>query len=464
MDKISLWKNTLSALQKSGDISELGMSSWIEPLVPLHFSRGELLLSCDNPIGIEMLTKSFRDPIFKAACSVTPSLKKIRFTLEDSAPVPTKPVEEQTVGNKERTQTIPAKQKKMPPFHHPLNQNFTFDRFITAHENSFTYNGATAITENPGEQRFNPLYIYGDTGSGKSHLLHAIGNKIAKERPNFKVLLTTADEFYSNYYSSLPHNNNNESSRIEAFQKTFTNADILLIDDVHHLSGKDSSQLELFKFFNHLHQQKKQIVLTADRPPEELTGIDERLISRLQWGLTVGIQQAHEETRAAIIQEMARKEGLPLLTDVVEFIAHEGPKSPGALEGVIIRFSAYFSVYKEVITLDIAREQLMKPVDASEQTYTVAKILSAVSSYFSIDLSMILGKGRSKEVAHARQMAMYLSKHFTGLSLKQIGLEFGRDHSTVVHADKTIAKKEAMPESSVKDEITAVLAVCRSQR
>lgn len=465
MNKKTLWNAILDDLKLSNQVTEVSYNTWIMPLKPLHLADGVLLLKTDNSFGLEVLSNQYRPLLLSIAQKTDPTVTTVRFTLEDNVPVPKAEIADDS-DEEDKSSDSPSKEKKRErakkekpqKYQHPLNQKFTFNSFITAHENSFAVNGASAIAENPGARRFNPLYIFGDHSSGKTHLLHAIGNKVRKERPNFKIVLTTAEEFYYNFYSSL----NNKS--VERFQKLFSSADLLLVDEVHQFAGKEGCQMELFKIFNTLHQKGKQMVFTAERPQEELKGIDERLISRLQWGLAVGIEPPNLETRTAILAEMTQKEGLEISAEVLSFLGENGPNAVGDLEGIVIRLSAYSSFNNKPITLAVAKELLERPEGMEDQQISVAKILKNTAKHYQVAQSLILGKGRSKEVALSRQVGMYIAKSHTELSLKAIGLEFGgRDHSTVVHAVKTIEKKrESDPE--LNTDIETILEICRKER
>lgn len=465
MNKNTLWKTILEDLKLSNSVTELSFTTWIEPLKPLHLAEGVLLLKTDNSFGLEVLSNQYRPLLLSLAQKIDPTVTTVRFTLEENVPVPRADESDGDKSSKKEADSLSkekkqerAKNEKPQKYQHPLNQKFTFSTFISAHENNFAVNGASAIAENPGPRRFNPLYIFGDHSSGKSHLLHAIGNKVRKERPNFKIVLTTAEEFYYNFYSSL----NNKS--VERFQKLFSSADLLLVDEVHQFAGKEGCQMELFKIFNTLHQKGKQMVFTADRPQEELKGIDERLISRLQWGLAVGIEPPNLETRTAILAEMTRKEGLELDGEVLAYVGENGPAAVGDLEGIVIRMSAYHSFNNKPITLAVAKELLERPEGMEDKQISVAKILKNTAKYYQVAQSLILGKGRSKEVALSRQVGMYIAKSHTELSLKAIGLEFGgRDHSTVVHAVKSIEKKRES-DSELNNDIDSILDLCRKER
>ncbi len=457
MEKKSLWRKILKELEETSAVKELSLNAWIRPLKPLHFSNGILLLHTSNSFGIDLLNRQYREIILDAAKQVNPTVSAIRFTIEEDVPVPkgdqTSEKEKPAPLPKEEQQEKPSKkekQEKNPPKKRAnLNRGFTFDTFFTDQMNLFTLKGAMAVTENLGKIEFNPLYIYGESGVGKSHLLHAVGNKVVREHPNFSIVLTTAEEFFYSYSSIFREGDyGSRDKKLKEFFNIFLTADLLLIDEVHRFSGRIQCQVELIKIFNHCHQQNRQLVFTADRPPEELTGIQQSLISRLQWGLSLEIKPPTVATRKVILEGMAKEEKLALPTEVVNYIAEEGNRNIRELKGAVIRLAAYASIYHKSVDRATAEEVLNKTLDQQhgeeqgQTEFTIARILSYSADHYAVTEDMVKGKGRSKEVALARQMGMYLAKNHTSLSLKNIGQEFGgRNHSTVVHAIKSVEKK-----------------------
>ncbi|MGM0443087.1 MAG: chromosomal replication initiator protein DnaA [Fibrobacterota bacterium] len=460
MDKNTLWTKTIARLKTDISIKDISFSAWIEPLTPLYFNNGILLLRTDNPFGLETLNTQYSRKILETARQVTGEVREVRITLEENVSPPSAPQKgsrghaDDTGLSQKKTRDRERRRLRTPAYAHPVNKNYTFESFIGSDETNFALNAALAVSENPGARRFNPLFIHGDSGCGKTHLLHAAANRLMRERPNLKIILTTADEFYQNFYTAL------RSKEIERFNKTFTQTDALLIDDIHRFSSRELSQIELFKLFNILHQSNRQMIFTATASPFALKGIEERLLTRFQWGLSVGITAPGSETRSAIILKMAEKADVSLTKDAVSLIAERGPRNTGELEGIIIRFSAHTSIHGGTITAEKAEELLVSST-RGRGTLTGPKVVTALSAEFGVAKKLILGKGRSREVALARQVGMYICKKESNLSLKAIGLEFGgRDHSTVVHAVKNIGKKiEGDP--ALIDRIDAVIRRAR---
>ena len=441
MDKKKLWKSILLDIESSESIATFRFENLIMPIIPLHFANGVLLLKAQNQFSLEALNGKFRSIILETGQKHTSKLKSVRFTIEDSVPLPKR--------DKPQIDNIDKKDYKKEVhktgiFQHPLKKEFTFDAFINVEENSFALKSAIAIADKPGTKTFNPLFIYGGVGSGKTHLLHAIGNRTKRTRPNSKIVITTADEFFQNYSSLFRSGDRaTKNARKKSFNKTFTNADILIFDDIHLISGREGSQTMLFQFFNHLHQKGKQMVFAAHCSPEKLQGIDDRLISRFAWGLAVEIKPPITETKMAILSGIAKNKGIDLSNDVLSYLAENGPSNVRELEGIIIRLLFQSSISKAPITVDITKELITKPASSEDGKFHIADILHCTLQHFNVDKELLMSKSRSKEVALCRQVGMYIAKLHTNHSLKSVGIEFGRDHSTVSHAMKTIEKQRA---------------------
>jgi chromosomal replication initiator protein len=310
-----------------------------------------------------------------------------------------------------------------------FNPNFTFDSFIVGPGNEFAKSVSLAVANSPGKTKFNALLIYGGVGLGKTHLLHAVGNYLLSEKKNLNVVYYPSEEFYLNFIDAIKNNN----TRI--FSEFFRSANALLIDDIQFLAGKESTQEEFFFIFNTLYQNQKQIVLTSDLPPNLLKGLQDRLISRFQWGLSVDIQPPNLETRVAILKKKAEQDNLSIPENILFFIAENVSSNIRELEGIIIRLLAYASITKRDITIDLVKSILKSNNGNEKNNYSIDKIIEIVANYYSVPVNNIREKNRRKEVAHCRQLAMYIVKNHTNYSLKSIGLHFGgRDHSTVIHA------------------------------
>jgi chromosomal replication initiator protein len=314
-----------------------------------------------------------------------------------------------------------------------LNESYTFERFIEGDCNQLARSAAWAIAQEPGGTSFNPYLVYGGVGLGKTHLIHAVGNHVTAQPTDKTVLYVSSERFTTEFVQSIQRN------RISEFSMFYRQVDVLIVDDVQFFSGKEKTQEEFFHIFNALHQAGKQIVLSADRPPREIEGIEERLLSRFQWGLSADVQPPGLETRVAILQRKAEDDGIDLGQDVIEFIAHNIKSNIRELEGALIRLLAHATLHQRDLDLALAKEVLHDLVEDEQVTLTIEEIQRIVCEYMNIEEDRVRGKTRKREVVRARQIAMYFCKEFTQNSLKTIGLHFGgRDHSTVIHANNTV--------------------------
>jgi chromosomal replication initiator protein len=312
-----------------------------------------------------------------------------------------------------------------------LNQNYVFERYIEGDCNRLARSAAMAIAENLGNNSFNPFFVYGGVGLGKTHLIQSIGNKIKQDYGDEKSILYISSESFTNEFVHAIRNN-----RASEFTMFYRNIDVLIVDDIQFFSGKEKTQEEFFHIFNALHQEGKQIILSSDRAPKDVPDIEERLISRFNWGLSADIQMPDFETRYAILEHKANDNGIEFDADIFEFIAHNFKSSIRDMEGAVIKLLATSSLQKiDHIDLNMAKVVLKDMVKETKRHISIDLIQSQVCDYFGIDANKVREKTRKQEIVEARQIAMYLSKHLTKSSLKTIGLQFGgRDHSTVIHA------------------------------
>lgn len=314
-----------------------------------------------------------------------------------------------------------------------LNPSYTFERFIEGDCNRLGRSASLAIAQQPGGTSFNPFLVYGGVGLGKTHLIHAIGNYV---KANFKaqtVLYVSSERFTTEFVQAIQHN------RVSEFSLFYRQIDLLIIDDVQFFGGKEKTQEEFFHIFNALHQSGKQIILSADRSPRDIQGIEERLLSRFQWGLSADLQAPELETRIAILRRKAEDDGIEMSNDVIEFIAHNIKSNIRELEGALIRLLAYATLHKRDIGLPLAKEVLRDLIKETRINLTIEELQRIVCEYFGIPEDLVRAKTRKREVVQARQVAMYFCKQLTQHSLKTIGLHFGgRDHSTVIHANQSV--------------------------
>ena len=314
-----------------------------------------------------------------------------------------------------------------------LNPKYTFDSFVIGQSNRFAHAAAFAVSETPASA-YNPLFIYGGSGLGKTHLLHAIGHYAKSLYPGLRVRYVNSEEFTNDFINSIRDNNG------ITFKQIYRNVDMLLIDDIQFLAGKDSTQEEFFHTFNALHNHQKQVVITSDLPPKQLTGFAERMRSRFEWGLITDVQPPELETRIAILSKKAQNEGLDVPDDVMEYIASHISTNIRELEGALIRVTAFASLQGQPVDMQLA-EQVLKDLllDDGAQEITASQVLQATAEYFDVTIDDLRSKSRSRTLVNARQIAMYLLRELTDMSLPRIGQELGdRDHTTVMYADRKI--------------------------
>ncbi|QRQ99406.1 chromosomal replication initiator protein DnaA [Dyadobacter sandarakinus] len=314
-----------------------------------------------------------------------------------------------------------------------LNSNYSFDNFIEGDCNRLARSAGFAVAQRPGLTSFNPLMLYGGVGLGKTHLVQAIGNYIINHFDSKQVLYVSSEKFTNQFINSIKNNT------LQDFTDFYMRVDVLAIDDVQFLSGKEKTQDTFFHIFNHLHQLGKQIIMTSDRPPRELEGLQDRLLSRFKWGLTADLQAPDFETRIAIIQKKIQSEGISIDYDVIEYIAHSVNSNVRELEGVIVSLMAQASLTRREIDVELAKNTLRNIVTNESKEVTIDTIQEVIADYFQITIADLKSKSRKKEVVYPRQLAMYLAKEYTDLPLKSIGYHFGgRDHSTVIHSVQSV--------------------------
>ncbi|MDK8696594.1 chromosomal replication initiator protein DnaA [Corynebacterium sp. MSK194] len=361
----------------------------------------------------------------------------------------------QSAGNFTDASSNSARIPREAPAHDPnretsLNPKHTFDSFVIGSSNRFANGAAVAVAENPA-RAYNPLFIWGGSGLGKTHLLQAAGNYAQVLHPGLRVKYVSSEEFTNDYINSL------RDDRQESFKRRYRNLDILMVDDIQFLEGKESTQEEFFHTFNALHQANKQIILSSDRPPKQLTTLEDRLRTRFEGGLITDIQPPDLETRIAILMKKAANDGTEVDRSVLELIASRFESSIRELEGALIRVSAYSSLVDEPINVEMAEIALrdLAP-DSADRQITATSIMEVTADFFDIDVETLRGAGKKRAVAHARQLAMYLCRELTELSLPKIGEQFGgKDHTTVIYADRKI-RKEMTEKRNTYDEIQAL--------
>jgi chromosomal replication initiator protein len=419
----TLWQKCLDRLEN--ELPEQQFNTWIRPLHAVE-SGEDLRLLAPNQFVLDWVRKHHFGLISRALHELGPgSNTRLQLDIGSTQRVPD-PVPVQTMDIK----------STMPPVHHKsnLNPEFTFDTFVAGKSNQLARAASIQVGENPGGA-YNPLFIYGGTGLGKTHLIHAVGNLIVQNTPSARVVYLHSERFVADMVQALQHNTINE------FKRFYRTVDALLIDDIQFFAGKERSQEEFFHTFNALLEGQQQVILTCDRYPKEVNGLEERLKSRFGWGLTAAIEPAELETRVAILMSKASQGDIELPSDVAFFIARRFQSNIRELEGALRRVVASARFTGQPITLDLAKEALRDLLVLQDKLVTISNIQKVVVEYYKIRIADLLSTRRTRTIARPRQLAMALAKELTTLSLPEIGDAFGgRDHTTVLHACRKIAE------------------------
>lgn len=455
-----IWKKCLDIIRQN--LNGLSFKTWFEPIEPIGFDKNELVIKLPFDFSWDYIEVNFNSLIKKALFESIGENAKLTYIYdnENSQLSETQnyyPLIYNVNSNEgARYQQVSNDIKwnlnqlnEEDNFETNLNEKFTFDNFIKGEGNQLARAAAIAVAEQPGGTSFNPLFIYGGVGLGKTHLIQAIGNHVIINKKAKRVLYTTAEKFTTEFVDSIKKGNTNE------FTAFYRKVDILIIDDIQFLSGKESTTDTFFHIFNSLYQLGKQIVLSSDKPPKSLAGIDERLISRFQWGLSVDIQPPDLETRIAILIKKSESFNLDIDLSIVEYLATNITNNIRELEGALIKLLAKASLEGKEITLDLAREIVKSISTEKRQTITLDQIQNIVAEYFGVNTDALRSKTKKKEFVQARQIAMYFCKKFTNASLKTIGLNFGgRDHTTVIHALQTV--EEQLKDNSFAEMLSSI--------
>ena len=422
-----IWRECLRTIKEN--VTLMTYNTWFTPIKPLELENSILKVQLPSRFFWEWIDEHYNTLISKTIQDVLGAEAKLAYVISEE--------NENDLVPKIEPVTLPVisedVNKPKQQFESYLNSRYTFESFIKGEGNQLARAAASAISDNPGGTSFNPFFVYGGVGLGKTHLIQAIGNKILQNFPDKKVIYLSADIFTVEFVESIQSNTVNE------FSNFYRKMDVLIIDDIQFLIGKEKTQDHFFHIFNQLHQARKQIILTSDKPPKDLKGLDERLISRFQWGLTADIQPPDLETRIAILKRKTGDYGMSVSNDILEYIANNITSNIRELEGCLIKLLANASLNSKEINLDLAKKTVKEIATDRKVNVSIESITKIVCNYFKIDENKIRDKTRKKEVVLARQISMYLSKELTKSSLKTIGLHFGgRDHSTVIHACSAI--------------------------
>lgn len=437
-DHLSAWKECLKLIREN--VTLMTYNTWFIPIKPVELINKTLRVQIPSQFFWEWVDEHFNTLINKTLAQVLGSDAKLSYLIVEEKEVAVSSREEIRTSTK-----VTENKKPENTFENYLNPRYTFDNFIKGEGNQLARAAATAISDNPGGTSFNPLFIYGGVGLGKTHLAQAIGNQILKNFPDKKVIYLSSDIFTVEFVEAIKTNTVNE------FSSFYRGMDVLIIDDIQFLIGKEKTQDHFFHIFNTLHQARKQIILSSDKTPKDLKGLDERLISRFQWGLNADIQPPEFEMRLAILKRKCEDYGMSLPNEILEYIASNITSNIRELEGCLIKLLATASLKSIEINLDLAKKTVREISTDRKIHVTIESITKIVCAYLNVAENKLREKTRKKEIVLARQLAMYLSKDLTKNSLKTIGLHFGgRDHSTVIHACNSIEESKSK-DKSLKD-------------
>ena len=408
------WEKARMLLKEN--LTGVSFDTWIKPLEPVLYKDGIFTLATETDFLKNMISSRYSSMISACLSTVIEETVSVNVILSSEKGT--------------------EKEIKIPVFNKNavgLNPKYTFDNFVVGSSNKFAHAASLAVAETPSKA-YNPLFLYGSSGLGKTHLLHAIGNYISMLNPSLKVMYTPSVDFTNELINSIKEGTN------ESFRNKYRQIDVLLMDDIQFIGGKTSTQEEFFHTFNYLHQADKQIIISSDRPPKQINTLEERLITRFEWGLICDIQAPDYETRFAILQQKLQGTHAEIPADVLDYIASSVDTNIRELEGALNKVSALSALSKKSINLDAAKNILGEYKSENHKIYTVDEIKSYVSDFFGITVEDLMSQKRTKEISYARQLAMYICRTLLDLSLPKVGKSFDRDHSTALHAINKIEK------------------------
>lgn len=440
---VVLWEKCLDIIKDN--VGEKAYGTWFLPIIPTKYSSNDFTIQVPSQFFYEYLEEHYADLIHATLSRVTGeniilSYRVIvdhsnkrggHMTLPSEKPLFENGMKKPAVNqNRSPNGLLPSPPQEWDP---RLNLRFGFHNFFEGPSNILSRRVGETVADNPGKTAFNPLFIHGGSGVGKTHLCHAIGNRIVQQHPEKRVIYISSHLFQVQFTDSSRNNTSND------FIHFYQNVDVLIVDDIQELAGKEKTQNAYFHIFNHLHLLGKQIILTADKAPVDIQGIEERLITRFKWGMTAELHTPDLELRRRILYNKIKQDGLTIADEIVEYIAESVTDHVRDLEGIITSLVAHSLVYNKNVDLEMAKRVVEKAIKMEKRVITLEKIQDVVSSYFKIELKDMHSKSRKREIVQARQVAMFLSKKYTDHSYTHIGNLVGkRDHATVLHACRVV--------------------------
>ena len=421
------WEEILLTVKEEHELTDISFNAWLKPLSICNIDGSKLyILVPSEQMGINYITKKYKLPIEVAIEEITGIKYELEFILPEQA--------ERLKSFRSRNPEFLQSTEKSN-----LNPNYTFESFVVGKNNKFAHAASLAVAESPGEV-YNPLYIYGGPGLGKTHLMQSIGHFILQQQPEKRVIYVTSEEFTNEVIDSIRNGN---ASAMTKLRDKYRTVDVLMIDDVQFIIGKESTQEEFFHTFNVLHSAGKQIILSSDKPPKEMETLEERIRSRFEWGLLADIGYPDYETRMAILRRKQEVDGFHLDDEILDYIASNIKSNIRELEGALNKLLAFSNLEHTEITMDIAVHELQNIISPDKpKEITPQLVIEIVAEHFNISTDQMVSKNRSSEIAKPRQIAMYLCKNMTSAQLETIGaLLGGRDHSTIIHGIKKITEE-----------------------
>jgi chromosomal replication initiator protein len=435
-----LWNNCLNVIRDN--ISEEAFNAWFVPIVPLQYGHNVLTVQLPSQFFFEYLEDKYLDLIQQALYREIGAGTTLKYRILVETEKQTAidyPSEPKSHVNKKTPKKVtekvpnPFERVETPEFDSQINPKYSFLNFFEGESNRLARAAGEAVAHNPGKTAFNPLFIHGHSGVGKTHLCHAIGAKVLELHPEMKVLYVSAHLFKVQFTDSRRFNTTND------FINFYQGIDVLIIDDIQELVGLEKTQNTFFHIFNHLHQTGKQLVMTSDCAPMDMQGMEERLLTRFRWGLAAKLERPDKELRKKILQNRITTDGLSISNDVIEFIAENATENVRDLEGVVVSLMAHSIINNREIDMSLARRVLEQNIKFEKKRITPQKIQETVCNFYNIKRELIQSASRKREIVQARQVAMYFTKQLTELSLSQIGIQIGnRNHATVLHACNTV--------------------------
>ena len=444
-----LWNAALASLERK--YSKPIFEMWLKPIRPIAMSDAEIVLSVQSPFARDWVENRLKGDISDVLTELLGATLKLRFVV---APEP--PSVPNAATPRANPDSAPRVSLNEDIRHGNLNPRYTFDEFVVGNSNRFAHAASQAVAEAPA-RAYNPLFLYGGVGLGKTHLMHAIGHRVLGANPGANVVYVSSEKFTNEFIIAIKNNQTVE------FRNKYRHVDVLLIDDIQFLEGKEQTQEEFFHTFNSLHEAQRQVVISSDRPPKEIQTLESRLRSRFEWGLLTDMQPPDLETREAILRKKAESEKIPVPDDVTSFIAKVIPSNIRELEGALIRVVAFASLTKSPITTDLAAEVLKNVVATTPaRRITIALIKEKIAKAHGLTVKEMDHQRRDQRLAAPRQIAMYIATELTDNSLPQIAREFvKKDHTTVMYARDKV-KNQMTVDEAYRNKVRSLMALCQN--